>query len=338
MVNVVVLLNSPADVQRAYRDGIAAIDPTLAVDVINDVDDIDPLLPTMDVLMTYGTFLRGRSDEIFAKSPRLRWIQALGTGIDGLIPGSRNDIVVTSIRGIHDAAVSEAVFAMMLALSRDLPRSIRNQDRQVWDRQPSRLLDGKTVGILGVGLIGAALAPRCKAFGMKVVGITARTGRIDHFDELRPRSDLPAAVGDLDFLIVLAPFTAENRHLVNAAILSAMKPTSCLVNVARGGVIDEDALIDALTNGRIAGAALDVFATEPLPQGHPLWSMPNVIVTPHTAGMNVDYVSRALPFIRKNVAAFKAGDFAGMTGLVEQPKPQADEQRARSRPSATTPA
>jgi D-2-hydroxyacid dehydrogenase (NADP+) len=329
MSKIVVLLNSPESVQQAYRDGIRAADADAQVDVVNDVDRLGAYLAEMEVLMTFGPFLRDRADYVFANAPRLRWIQALGSGVDNLVPkaGLRDDVVVANIRGTQDAAVSEATIAAMLALSRDLPRSMKNQERQEWDRYPSRLLEGKTVGILGVGLIAVALARRCKAFEMKVIGITSRTGAIDPFDELRPRDALPAAVSDLDFLVVLAPYTAENHHLVSRAVLSALKPTACLVNVARGGLIDEAALIEALERGNIAGAALDVFAAEPLPRGHRLWSLPNVIVTPHTAGMNVDSVKKAMPAIQQNVRAFRAGNIAGMAGVVRLPKPATEHPR-----------
>ncbi|HWL03639.1 MAG TPA: D-2-hydroxyacid dehydrogenase [Xanthobacteraceae bacterium] len=314
-LNIVVLLNSPEDVRRQYREGIPAGADNVSVQVINDVDEIDPHLATMDVLMTYGTFLRDRAEHVFGHSPRLRWIQALGSGIDNLRP-ARNDIVITCIRGIHDSAVSEAAFSGMLALSRNLPQVLRNQQARNWERLPSRLLDGKCVGMLGVGLIAEALARRCKAFGMTVVGITSRTSAVPGFDQLRPRRALLEAVADLDILVVLAPYTADNHHLVDAATLAAMKPGSFLVNVARGGVVDEAALLRSLQSGHIAGAALDVFAEEPLADRSPFWTMPNVIVTPHVAGMNVDYVQRALPIILANIHAFRANDIARMKELV----------------------
>ena len=314
-LDIVVLLNSPEDIRRQYRDGIPAGADNVRVHVINDVGDIDPHLPAMDVLMTYGTFLRDRAGEVFRQSPRLRWVQALGSGVDNLLC-ARDDIVITAIRGIHDSAVSEAAFAAMLALARNMPQVMRNQAARLWERLPSRLLEGKTVGLLGVGLIAEGLARRCQAFGMRVVGITSRTEPVPGFDELRPRSALPAAAADLDILVVLAPYTADNHHLIGEAVLSAMKPSAVLVNIARGGVVDEAALLAALTRGGIAGAALDVFAEEPLPRAHPFWEMPNVIVTPHTAGMNVDYVQRALPIILDNIRAFRAGRIEAMTGLV----------------------
>ncbi|MDB5572690.1 MAG: D-isomer specific 2-hydroxyacid dehydrogenase NAD-binding subunit [Hyphomicrobiales bacterium] len=317
-LDIVVLLNSPEETQRAYREGLPAAGGDLRVHVVNDVGDIDPLLPSMEALMTYGSFLCGRGPEIFAAAPRLGWVQALGSGVDNLLP-ERADVAVSCVRGIHAGAVSEAVFAALLALSRDMPRTWRNQRAHTWERRPSSLLEGKRIGLLGVGLIAEALAPRCKAFGMHVVGFTSRQDAIAGVDEIRTREDLAAKVGDLDALVALTPLTPQTRHLVSPQVLAAMKPSAFLVNVARGGIVDEAALLDALRRGALAGAALDVFAAEPLPAGHPFWDMDNVIVTPHVAGMNREYVAQAMPTLLHNIRAYRAGAFEDMISLVRAP-------------------
>jgi phosphoglycerate dehydrogenase-like enzyme len=242
----------------------------------------------------------------------------LGTGVDNLIdlPSLRRDIIVTNVRGIHGAAVSEAAIIAMLALSRDFPRVIRNQQRHLWERWPANLLEGKTVGILGIGVIALALAPKCKALGMRVVGISSSKRGVPSFDQVYGRADLLSAVRELDYLIVLTPYSRATRHLVNAEVLSRMKPTCGVINLARGGVIDEQALIAALKNGRLAGAALDVFAQEPLPEDHPFWSMKNVIVMPHLAGFFDGYAERALPIVEENIRRFLAGDTKNMINVV----------------------
>jgi phosphoglycerate dehydrogenase-like enzyme len=205
----------------------------------------------------------------------------------------------------------------MLALSRRLPHSVRSQDRRKWERWPSTLIDGKTVGILGVGAIAADLAPKCKALGMRVIGISsAPERRLSGFDEMRSRAELAATVGDLDFLVLLTPLSAETRHIVDGRVLAAMKPTSCLVNLARGGVVDERALVAALAERRIAGAALDVFEEEPLKAEHPFWSMDNVIVTPHLGGLYDAYVDRAMPILVHNMRCFLAGRTQDMMHVV----------------------
>ena len=214
--------------------------------------------------------------------------------------------------------MSEAAIMAMLALSRDFARTVRSQQRQLWERWPARLLDGKRLGILGIGVIAEALAPRCKALGMTVVGITSVQRTVPSFDRVYARDELLAAVRDLDYLLALTPFSPATRHLVDSAILSAMKPTSYFINLARGGVVDEVALIKALENGQIAGAALDVFEEEPLPQDHPFWTMKNVIVTPHLGGFYDGYADRALPLVEENIRRFLAADTRNMINVVKR--------------------
>ncbi len=204
----------------------------------------------------------------------------------------------------------------MLALSRGLPRALRNQANRKWERFPARLLKNKTVGIFGIGVIAGELAPKCKAFGMSVVGISSARREVAGFDRVFGRDQLIEAVRDLDYLVLLTPYTPATRNIVDAKVLAAMKPGAYLVNLARGGVVDEAALIDALREKRIAGAALDVFAEEPLPENHPFWGMEEVIVTTHQGGFCDVYVDFALPVIEENMRKFLSGDTANMINLV----------------------
>jgi phosphoglycerate dehydrogenase-like enzyme len=206
----------------------------------------------------------------------------------------------------------------MLALGRDFPRTVRNQDRHLWERWPARLLDGKKLGILGIGAIAEALAPKCKAFGMTVVGISSVKRTVAGFDRVYGRDELLAAVRDLDYLVALTPYSRATHHVVDASIFSAMKPSSYFINLARGGVVDEGALINALESGQIAGAALDVFNDEPLPQDHPFWSMKNVIVTAHLGGFYDGYADRALPVVEENIRRFLAGDVMNMINVIRR--------------------
>jgi D-2-hydroxyacid dehydrogenase (NADP+) len=279
---------------------------------------VGPHIGSADILITFGAHM---SDHVLKEGTNLKWVQALGTGVDGIIgePSLRGDVLVTNMHGLHGDSMSDSAFLSMLALSRDLPRALRNQARHAWDRVPSRLLKGKTVGIFGIGAIAADLAPKCRMFGMTVVGITAVKREVAGFDRMYGRAELEQAVRDLDYLILLTPYTPETRNIVGAGVLAAMKPTSFLINLARGGIVDEDALIKALKEGRIAGAALDVFATEPLPQDHAFWAMENVIVTPHLGGFHDQYAEQALPTVEKNVRRFLAGDIKNMINVVQHP-------------------
>jgi phosphoglycerate dehydrogenase-like enzyme len=153
---------------------------------------------------------------------------------------------------------------------------------------------------------------------MTVVGISSSKRPVAGFDQVYGRDELLAAVRDLDYLLALTPYSAATRHMVDAMIFSAMKPTSYFINLARGGVVDEEALIKALKNGQIAGAALDVFNHEPLPDDHPFWSMKNVIVTPHLGGFYDGYADRALPVVEENIRRFLAGDTGNMINVVRR--------------------
>lgn len=317
MTDLLILLTLPKPVAARYHDYLTRRFPQLKVDLADHHSRVDPYIETARMLVTFAPML---SDDVLRKATNLRWVQALGTGVDNLIdlPSLKPDTLLTNLRGVHGAPMSEAAFMAMLAMSRDLPRNIRNQDRQAWERWPSRLIDAKTVGIFGVGLIAEALAPRCKAFGMTVVGFSSGPRAAPGFDRMYHRDELVQRAGELDYLILLTPYSADTHFIINEAVFKAMKPSSYLVNLARGGVVDEDALVKALDHGEIAGAALDVFLQEPLPPGHPLWSAKNVIITPHHGGFSDTYVDYALPVIEHNVECFLRGDFAAMQNRVER--------------------
>lgn len=254
--------------------------------------------------------------EYVAAMPGLDWIQALTTGIDPLRTLKlASTVTITSTRGMHAPQMAELTFLLMLSLSRNVPRIFANQREARWERWGQHLLFGKTVAIVGVGSISEALALRCQAFGMKVLGISSRASA-EGFDELHPREQLPAVAARADFLVLLVPYTPETHHLVNAAVLKAMKPTGFLVNVARGNVVDEAALVGALQRREIAGAGLDVFATEPLPQTSPLWALDNAVITPHIGGLSDIYAEQALPVILANIRAYLAGDPSAMQNRV----------------------
>ena len=317
MTNALFILTYPEKLRNQYVNGLHKAFPDININVVDHHSKVDQYIGSTDVLLTFGTMM---ADHVAAAAPRLKWIQALGTGLDGIrdLPSLRPEVMLTNVRGIQGAAMSEAALTAMLALSRDLPRSVRCQGFQSWERWPGTLLHGKTVGILGVGAIAESLAPRCKAMGMTVVGISSVPREIPGFDRIRRRSELTKALGDFDYLIVLIPLSAETRNLIDAEALAGMKPTSYLINLARGGVIDEGALIHALEHRKIAGAALDVFCEEPLPKGHPLWSARNLIITSHLGGFYDRYVDDVLPIVVENMHHFLAGDVKQMSGLVKE--------------------
>ncbi len=316
MSNVLIVLTHPEEIRNRYRSALKSAFPDISVDVVDHHSKAGPLLGAAEVLLTFGTMT---SDRLVKDAPRLKWIQALGTGTDGILdlPSLRPNVVVTNIRGIHGPAMSEAVLLAMLALTRDLPRSLRAQHRHAWERWPAQLLDRATVGIFGVGVIAEALAPRCKALGMTVVGISSAKRAVFGFDRMYGRDELLVAAPEFDYLVILTPYSTQTRNTVDERVLAVMKPSSYLINVARGGVVCEDALVLALKRRQIAGAALDVFAAEPLPVDHPFWDMDNVIITPHLGGFYDRYAYDAMPTIEHNMRCFLTGDIARMLNVVK---------------------
>ena len=319
MANLLIVLTLPEPVRMKYYNHLRAKFPELTVNMVDNHSKVGPYIESADILVSFGVQL---ADHVYKEGRNLKWIQALGTGVDGIIgqPSLQDNVLVTNMQGLHGASMPEAAILSMLALARDLPRVLRNQARHAWDRFPSRLLKGKTVGIVGVGAIAEDLAPKCKMFGMSVVGITSAKREVAGFDRMVGRDQIEEAVRELDYVLLLTPYTPQTCGIVNAKILAAMKPTSFLINLARGGVVDEPALIEALKGRRIAGAALDVFAEEPLPADHPFWNMENVIVTPHLGGFHDQYAEQALPTVEENVRRFLAGDTENMINVVRRPR------------------
>ena len=238
----------------------------------------------------YGSMLRG------LKTPKLRWIHGLGAGVEQL-PFDElrdTDIVVTNSRGIYADALGEFAIAAMLWFAKDLRRLLRDQEAHRWDPHENERLEGKTVGIIGFGGNGRAVARRADGMGMQV--ITSRRSAAD-----------PRAFGG-DYVVLSVPLTPETRGLMSAERIAQMKPSSVLINISRGAIVDEDALVDALRNHRIRGAALDVFQTEPLPSDHPLWSLENVLISPHSADRTSDSHDRAVRFFIENYRRFERGE------------------------------
>jgi D-2-hydroxyacid dehydrogenase (NADP+) len=318
MPQLLILSEIQEAIRARYKAMLLERFPQLTIHVVGHHNDVGPYIADTDILLCFSPPM---ADHVVRNAAKLKWIQALGTGVDNIVdlPSLGKEVIVTNIRGIHGAPVSEATIAYMLSLARDLPRSARAQDKGAWERWPAHLLDGKTIGILGVGLIAEYLAPICKQFGMKVVGISSSLRETAGFDRMVARKDLVTLAPELDYLVALAPLTPETRGIIGAKVLAAMKPSAYLINVARGGVVDEAALIVALESGEIAGAALDVFSQEPLPADNPLWRTKNVTIFPHLAGYSHGYEDRAMPTIAGNMAKFLDNDLKNMINIVRRP-------------------
>lgn len=321
MTNLLVYLPMLPEADRnRCSDFIRREFPALNVDLAARLADIEPAIGKAEILVTFGAHLGLDAANILGRASRLEWVMALGTGVDHIVdvPSLRPEAMVTNMHGMHGVPMTEAAILSMLALAREMPRMMRNQAGHRWERYGSHLLSGKTVGIFGVGAIAEVLAPLCKALGMTVVGITSAKRPVAGFDRIYGRDELLRAVAELDHLVILTPHTVETDRCVDTKVLAAMKPGAFLVNLARGGVVDEEALVAALRAKRIAGAALDVFVQEPLPPDHPFWAMENVILSPHIGAFNADYIGQVLPFMKENLARYLAGDFASMVNVVRK--------------------
>jgi D-2-hydroxyacid dehydrogenase (NADP+) len=254
-------------------------------------------------------------EDLLKRAPALKWLQLTSAGVDRLIdsPIVRSHITVTTASGIHATPISEYVIGAMLAFAKGFPRALQAQQSATWRPYIAQELESATIGIIGMGAIGARTAELAKALRMRVLAmrrsVTARTSEtgVPSVDEYLPVSDLPYLLAECDYLVLALPLTAESRHIIGEAELRQMKPTAVIVNIARGAVIDEEALIVALKEGRIAGAALDVFEREPLPPESPLWSLPNVLLTPHISGGTPVYMERAVDLFCDNLRRHLAG-------------------------------
>ncbi len=218
---------------------------------------------------------------------RVRWVQSTWAGVEPLLdPALRRDYVLTNARGVFGGLMSEYVFAYLLAHERRLFDKQAAQREHRWDPTPPGTLRGKTIGLLGVGSIGAALAATAKHFGMRVKGYTRSSETSRDVDEYFHGDTRTAFARDLDYLVAVMPNTSATRRLVDATLLAALPARAVFVNPGRGATVDEAALVEALRDNRIAGAVLDVFDREPLPPDHPLWGLPNVQITSHTAALS----------------------------------------------------
>lgn len=253
-----------------------------------------------------------RADVLRAAWPgarRLRWVHAASAGVDNvLFPELRDsDVVLTNARGVFDTPIAEWVLGVLLVFCKDLHTTLELQRQRTWLHRESERLAGRSALVVGAGGIGRATARLARGVGMDVT-VVARTTRTDpDLGHLLGTDDLDGALPDADFVVLAAPLTEQTHGLMDARRLALMRPDARLVNVGRGELVDEEALVDALRAGRLAGAALDVFHTEPLPAGHPFWTLPNVIVSPHMSGDVVGWRTALVEQFADNLRRWTSG-------------------------------
>jgi phosphoglycerate dehydrogenase-like enzyme len=257
------------------------------------------------------------SRDEFLAARKLRWIQSPSTGVDSFlrIPELRDSgVILTNARGVHAAPLAEQTFAMIFGFTRGMKVFLEHQQRHEWAGRDARdglvELTGSTMGIVGYGTVGQAIAERALAFGMQVLAVDVLPGeKADRGVQVGGLGELDELLERSDYVVITVPLTEQTRGMIGAEQVALMKPSTMLIGISRGGIIQEDALAEALTSGKLACAALDVFETEPLPADSPLWDMENLIVLPHAAG-GTQYEAASLRAIfAENVDRFVRGDF-----------------------------
>ena len=248
---------------------------------------------------------------VFRAARQLRWVQAMGAGVETcMFPELiESNVVLTNTSGAYNHAMADHAFGLILAISRGIAHFVRKQSQKVWARDRSfRQLAGQTLGVVGLGNIGCEIARRGRAFGMTVLAADIRDMECPAFvDELYGVDNLDKVLMQSDYLVIVVPLTHKTRGMIGAEELRKMKPTACLISMGRGPVIDEAALIEALRNGVIAEAGLDVFEKEPLPPDSELWNMENVIISPHLGGAAPETRAMAFEMFFENLKRFVAG-------------------------------
>jgi len=254
----------------------------------------------------------------FAQAPRLKWLHTSAVAVETFcLPELfARGVVITNTRGVQAVPIAEHVLAVVLGLAKQLPFVLENQRAARWaqnefmgERLP-RLLRGLTLGLVGVGTIGSEIAQRARAFGMRVVATRRRSGqgRVAGIDEVFSTDRLPAMLAQCQVLVIAAPLTPETHALIGATQIAQLPQGAIVVNVGRARILDTDALVAALRSGHLGGASLDVFPQEPLPPDHPLWTCPNVILTPHTSGFRQGHWEEVVELFAENLRRFEKGE------------------------------
>jgi len=300
-------------VAALYRE---ALPPRLAeVEKLAEVrltkaDGLAEALDGADVLYQWHSFSPALRENWGAASS-LKWIHATAAGVsqlmfDGLVA---SDITYTNSRGVLSRAIAEFALGFVLDMAKDAQGSFRLQQQQRWQHRVTRKIHGRSALVVGIGSIGREIARLFRAVGMDVDG-AGRTGRPgdEDFGRIHSSRHLGGVVHDYDYVVLTAPLTDETRGLVDIDVLAAMKASACLLNVGRGELVDTEALAEALASGAIAGAALDVVHPEPLPEGHALWGMENVIITPHMSGDTEGYLDDLGKLFVDNLKRYSSGE------------------------------
>lgn len=298
---VIYVYGLPASLNNIFRSAF----PERQICALTSEGELKASIENIEVIFVFRP-PRG----VWSGAKRLRLIQTAGAGVDSVLPAPDlpQEVRITNARGVAGNQMAEHALTMMLAFSKQLPKAMENQGSRRWERYvPTSLVD-KTCSIIGLGAIGRVVAERARQFGMRVIGIQRKPKNCVHADEVLPPEHTDRALREADYVVVILPLTPKTRNFMNGALLLNMKQDAVLINISRGGIVDETTVANMLREGRLRGAAFDVFQEEPLPESSNLWTIPNLIITPHVAGGVPDYMERVLEIFTDNVRRLENGE------------------------------
>lgn len=288
------------DLVRATADGVDVVTWSDEREFVDGIEDVQSILVSQSPAPPAGHWHR---------ASRLRLIQLVGAGADHLLPASglATHVPIANIRGVQAPHMTEFALASLLALTKRFPYAMQQQQAGIWDRYTPAMLAGRTLGILGVGTVGADLAQKATALGMRVIGTKRRPTAVPHVEQLLDPSGTQSVLSESDAVVVLLPLTADTRGLIDSSLLRSMRPGSHLVVLSRGGIVDEAELARALVDEHLGGAAIDAFEREPLSPESPLWTAPNLILTSHVSAASDGYGGQVARIFVENTRRVEAG-------------------------------
>ena len=272
-----------------YLPTIREMVPDSSLRVCSEWGKIGEILDEVEVLLAYRFPSRPLPKEEILRAKCLKWLQLSSAGIDSILPYDPSKLIVTNTSGIHADTISQYVIGTLVMMYWDFPRLQRQQRDRHWERYFVPSLSGKTIGIIGAGKVGTSIANRARDFGMRALGIRRSGKPVEGFECMYSPRGLPVVMSESNVVVICLPLTSETRCLIGRDEIRLMRTDAYLVNIARGAIVDQSALLDALKEGSIAGAILDAFEQEPLPPESGLWSLPNVLITPHISGEFEDW-------------------------------------------------
>ncbi|MFP4457404.1 MAG: D-2-hydroxyacid dehydrogenase [Clostridia bacterium] len=295
------LILCPRELDESIFEKISNISEEVKLIASEDESIIEKYWPKMDILFS------GRLDaEKLNKAKNLKWIQATSAGVDYYMFDEfiDSDVKLTNVRGMHGQTISEHVLMMMLAISRNLTTAMENKSKKIWDRYQADLICDKKLVIVGLGGIGQKLAELANKLGIEVIGVDINDPKLPYVEKVYHTKNIKEALSIGDFVVIATPLTEETYHMISNEEFEAMQNSATFINIARGKIVDQDALYKALSEKEISNAAIDVFEKEPLEKDSPLWDLDNIIITPHVAGTMPEYMDNASDIFIKNLKRF----------------------------------